>query len=90
MDNIEIVASDEGNYRIKVTSHGGDTFLTIVLGHVEDATDGRLRNDEGTARAALRYLLGHQETSDLPELIDVEDVLVAYPDAIDRIEALRD
>ena len=90
MDEIEILSHDQDEYQIRVRSLEGDTSLTVVLANVADVSQGRLTDDEMTARATARYLLGHQEASDLPPQIEFEDVVVAYPDAVSSIEALRE
>ncbi len=89
MEKFEILSHGDGEYRVQVHSSEGDTALTVVLFNADDASDGQLTDDEMTARATISYLLGHQEASDLPERIELEDVIAAYPDAVSGIEALR-
>lgn len=89
MDELEIVPQGEGEYRIRVGSLDGSTSLTLLLSEADEASDGRLGDDEATARAAIAYLLSHQDASDLPWRVEIADVIVAYPDAVDGIEALR-
>lgn len=89
MEAFEIVALDDGEYRVLIPSADGDTTLTVVLLNAEEASGGRLTDDELTVRATIVYLLGHQEASDLPGRIEIEDIVVAYPDAATGIEALR-
>ncbi len=90
MDAFEIVSQGNCEYLARVDSLNGITSVTLILGDVDDVTEGRLTDDETTARAAFQFLLKHQDASDLPTRIEIVDVLAAYPDAIEGIEALRD
>lgn len=90
MEEFEIEPNDSGEYLVRVGSRDGDTSLTVVLVNAEEASEGRLTNDERTARATLAYLLRHQEASDLPPRIEIEDIIAAYTDAVPGIESLRD
>ncbi len=86
---IEIDTDGEGTYRVNVPSLDGPTQLTLRLVDAPGVSDGRLEDDEATARATVAFLLGHQDAADLPPMIHIGDVVAAYDDAIDRIEALR-
>lgn len=90
MDKFEIVSQGNCEYLVEVDSLDGITSVTLTLGDVDDVSEGRLTDDEKTARAAFQFLLTHQDASDLPPRIEIVDVLAAYPDAIEGIEALRD
>ena len=37
----------------------------------------------------VAYLLGHQDAADLPTMVDLGDVVAAYPDAVEHIAGLR-
>ena len=88
MNEFEIAVQGEGEYNAKLPSHDGYTSLTVVLVQAEDVSEGRMVADEATAHALISFLLEHQEASDLPPRIEFADVVVAYPDALDRIAAL--
>lgn len=90
MDKFEIVARGDGEYQVEVESLDGITSITFLLGDADDLSEGQLADDEKTARAAIRFLLTHQDASDLPYRLEIGDVLAAYPDAIDGINAQRD
>lgn len=90
MDDFEIVSEGNGEYRVRAGSHFGSASVTVALSNASDSSGGRLTDDEATARAAIRFLLSHQDAGDLPPRIDIEDVFAAYPDAVDSIESLRD
>lgn len=89
MNEFGIVSHGDGEYGARLPSHDGHTSLTVVLSDADDASGGRLADDEATAVAMISFLLEHQEATDLPERIEIEDVLAAYPDAVDRIVTVR-
>ncbi len=89
MSQIEILERRDGEYRVRVASLDGVTEVTLTLSDADAASDGRLTDDDATAKATLGYLLQHQDAADLPALIDLGDVVAAYPDAVDEITALR-
>lgn len=78
----------DGSYSMSTESYDGTVTVTVSLVKAAELTDGRLTDDEATARATLRYLLGHQDAADLPEFIDIGDVLAAYDDAEVEISRL--
>lgn len=90
MDKFTIEPQRDGEYLAQIESLEGSTSVTVALVDMEDAGDGQLTDDEATARATISYLLSHQDASDLPTRIEVGDVLAAYPDALDKILALRE
>lgn len=87
--DFEIVPQDSGEFLIRAEAHDGTASVTLALGEADAVSDGRLADDETTARATIRYLLEHQDAGDLPEQVQIGDVVAAYPDAIDRIADLR-
>ncbi len=89
MEKFEIVSQGDGEYRVRVGSRDGSTTLTVLVGDAAEASGGRLGDDALTARAVIQFLLRHQDASDLPGRIEIEDVMAAYSDAVDEIEALR-
>ena len=90
MEKFQIEGQGSGEYRVHVDSRDGSTSLTILLLDAVSASGGRLTDDVDTARAAFEFLLRHQDASDLPEQIDIQDVIAAYADALDEIEVLRE
>lgn len=89
MPDMEITSQGDGEYAVRVPTDEGSVTLDLLLGEAASCSDGALGSDEGTARATIRFLLEHQGAQDLPQLVDIEEVLAAYPDAIERIAALR-
>lgn len=90
MQDFEITSQGDGEYAVRVKTDEGAVTLDLLLGEAEAASGGALDADEGTVRATMRYLLEHQGAEDLPQLVDIEEVLAAYPDATERIVSLRD
>ena len=89
MHDVEITSQGDGEYAVRVATGEGAVTLDLLLGEAESVSGGAFGADEATVRATLRYLLEHQGAEDLPQLIDIEEVLAAYPDATERIAALR-
>lgn len=90
MQDFEIVSRGDGEYAVSVQTGDGPLELSLLLGEAESSSDGALDAGEGTARATVQYLLEHQSAEDLPQLVDIEEVLAAYPDdAAARIASLR-
>ncbi|MEN3121147.1 hypothetical protein [Janibacter sp. LM] len=89
MQDFEVTSQGDGEYMVRVRTDDGAVTLDVLLGGAESVSGGALDSGEGTARATIRYLLEHQGAEDLPQLVDIEEVLAAYPDAAERIAALR-
>ncbi len=89
MQDFEITSQGDGEYAVRAETDEGAVTLDLLLGEAESASGGALGPDEGTVRATMRYLMEHQRVEDLPQLVYIEEVLAAYPDATERIAALR-
>ena len=89
MAEIDIEAQGGGEYRARIGSYDGATIVTLTLGDADAVSEGRLADDEATARATVAYLLRHQDAEDLPPMVDLGDVVAAYPDAVEQISGLR-
>ena len=92
MSSPEFQIEDQGDAQFLVRAEALDdekVELTIDLRESEAASEGALPEDEATAQATMRYLLTHQDPADLPARVEIADVLAAYPDAAERIAALR-
>lgn len=88
MVTIQIEAQGNGEYRARIDSEEATTVV-VNLGEAAAISEGRLPDDEATARATVAFLLGHQDAEDLPPMFDVGDVIAAYPEAVEGIAALR-
>lgn len=92
MSSSPFTIEDQGDGEFLVRAEALDdeiTELTIVLSDAGSASDGSLAEDEPTASATMRFLLTHQDPADLPWRVYITDVLAAYPDAAEKIAALR-
>ena len=85
-----IEAMGDGEYLVRAASHDESTSVVLVLSDATDVSDVELTDDPATASAAVRYLLEHQDASDLPARIEFGDLVAAYPEAVSRITALRE
>lgn len=88
MAQITIEAQGDGEYRARIGSDEASTTVALTLRDADAVSDGRLSDDEATARATVAFLLGHQDAEDLPATVDLGDVVAAYPDAVERIAGL--
>ncbi len=82
---VQCEAMGDGSYTMSAESYDGTVEVVLSLVRAEELTDGRLSDNEATARATLDYLLTHQDAADLPQFVDIGDVLAAYDDALDAI-----
>lgn len=89
MQDFTITAQSESEYEVDVRTAEGTASITLRLDDLAELTDGALAPDETTARAVVRVLLEHQGVEDLPPLVDIEEVLAAYPEAAERIASHR-
>jgi hypothetical protein len=42
-------------------------------------------DDEELVRRTVRFLLGHQDVADFPDIVEIEDVAAGYPDYLDAV-----
>ena len=91
VNETELAIDDQGGglYLAHVGYADGATLVRLLLTDATQHTQGRLEADAPTARATIRYLLSLQDARDLPERVELPDVLAAYPDAVSTIAELR-
>ena len=87
---LDIERRAEGGYWVRAQSHDGPVRNALLLDEAEELSEGRLADDEATARATAEFLLSHQDAADLPGIVQLDEVLGAYPDAVDAILARRE
>jgi predicted glycosyltransferase len=90
MSSFHYVASEKQGFEVEAV--GDHEYLVRVHGTDEDAEawfrvtpevlDGLgLEVDEATVvRRTVAFLLQHQDASDFPAIVEIEDVLASYPD----------
>ena len=83
-DDIEIDAQGENSYLVVQPSELEDvrTFVTVNA----DVMD-RLGTDdeEDVVRRTVLFLRKHQDVSDFPEFLDLEDVIAGYDDYLEAM-----
>lgn len=87
--DLPVESLGEGRYLMQVPSYDGTVELTVGVARAAEVSDGVLSDDEPTARAMMAYLLTHQDAADLPELVEIGDVVAAYADAVEAIAGFR-
>ena len=80
---------EAGTYLVSAPSLDEATTFTLAMAGAEGVSEGRLTEDEATARATVRYLLEHQDPADLPDPVEIGDIVAAYPSAVETILGLR-
>ena len=86
---LDVEKRPQGGYWVRAQSPEGPVRSALLLDDAEDLSDGRLSDDEATARATAEFLLSHQDAADLPTIIDLDEVLAAYSDAVEGIVGRR-
>ena len=89
MQEFEVTSQSDGEYMVRVQTSEGTVTLDLLLGEAESVSGGVLGTDESTAHATIAFLLERQGAEDLPQLVDIEEVLAAYEGSLERILALR-
>lgn len=80
--NFQITDHQPGSYLVRATSIDGTTELILDLTVAEEVSDGRLGDNTESAHQVMQYLLSHQDAGDLPDRIDISEVVAAYPDLV--------
>lgn len=88
-ENIDVELQDTGEFLASIHTRTGTEEIVLMFSDVEDVSQGALSNDETTARAAVEFLLSHQDAADLPDRIDLVDISAAYDGAVESIRDLR-
>ena len=81
---------------IEIDAQGENTFLVVQPSELEDVRTwvtvtpevmDRLGTDdeEDVVRRTVLFLRKHQEVSDFPESLDLEDVIAAYDDYLEAM-----
>ncbi|WP_178945349.1 hypothetical protein [Kocuria sp. TGY1127_2] len=87
VEEIWIEPRGDGAYQATMQSFDGEASCTLNIGAAPRLTNGMLPDDDVTARAVLQFLMTHQDPSQLPADVELEDVLAAYDDAEQQIDS---
>ncbi len=84
-DPFEIEAQGESEFVVRLRGDGGEreSWFRLSPGLREEL--GLEVDDEELVRRTVRFLLGHQEVADFPDVVEVEDVVAGYPDRLDAV-----
>ncbi|SHN66671.1 hypothetical protein SAMN05660350_01428 [Geodermatophilus obscurus] len=86
-DPFEIEAQGESEFVVRLRGDGGgeqtESWFRLSPGLREEL--GLAVDDEELVRRTVRFLLGHQEAADFPDIVEIEDVVAGYPDYLDAV-----
>ena len=86
-DPFQIEAQGESEYVVRLRGDGEETetesWFRLSPGLREEL--GLEVDDEELVRRTVRFLLGHQDAADFPDIVEIEDVVAAYPDYLDTV-----
>ncbi len=84
-DPFEIEAQGESEFVVRLRGDGGETESWFRLSPGLREELGLDVDDEKLVRRTVRFLLGHQDAADFPDVVEIEDVAAAYPDYLDAV-----
>ncbi|SDM63217.1 hypothetical protein SAMN05660642_02942 [Geodermatophilus siccatus] len=84
-DPFQIEAQGESEYVVRLRGDGEETesWFRVSPGLREEL--GLKVDDEELVRRTVRFLLGHQDPADFPDIVEIEDVVAGYPDYLDAV-----
>ena len=84
-DPFEIEAQGESEYAVRLRGDGveAESWFRLSPG-LREELDLDV-DDEELVRRTVRFLLGHQDVADFPDIVEIEDVAAAYPDYLDAV-----
>ena len=84
-DPFEIEPQGESEFVVRLRGDGVETQSWFRLSPgLREELDLDV-DDEELVRRTVRFLLGHQDAADFPDIVEVEDVAAAYPDYLDAV-----
>ena len=84
-DPFEIEPQGESEFVVRLRGDGVETQSWFRLSPGLREELGLDVDDEELVRRTVRFLLGHQDAADFPDIVEVEDVAAAYPDYLDAV-----
>jgi hypothetical protein len=84
-DPFQIEAQGESEYVVRLRGNGEEieSWFRLSPGLGEEL--GLEVDDEELVRRTVRFLLGHQDAADFPDIVEIEDVVAGYPDYLDAL-----
>ena len=84
-DPFQIEAQGESEYVMRLRGNGEEieSWFRLSPGLREEL--GLEVDDEELVRRTVRFLLGHQDAADFPDIVEIEDVVAGYPDYLDAV-----
>jgi hypothetical protein len=84
-DPFQIEAQGESEYVVRLRGNGEEieSWFRLSPGLREEL--GLEVDDEELVRRTVRFLLGHQDAADFPDIVEIEDVVAGYPDYLDAV-----
>jgi hypothetical protein len=84
-DPFQIEAQGECEYVVRLRGNGEEieSWFRLSPGLREEL--GLEVDDEELVRRTVRFLLGHQDAADFPDIVEIEDVVAGYPDYLDAV-----
>ena len=85
-DPFQIEAQGESEYVVRLRGDGEtetESWFRLSPGLREEL--GLEVDDEELVRRTVRFLLGHQDAADFPDIVEIEDVVAGYPDYLDAV-----
>jgi hypothetical protein len=84
-DPFEIETQGESEFLVRLRGDGRETESWFRLSPGLREELGLELDDEELVRRTVRFLLGHQEVADFPDIVEIEDVVAGYPDYLDAV-----
>ena len=84
-DPFQIEAQGESEYVVRLRGDGEETETWVRLSPGLREELGLEVDDEELVRRTVRFLLGHQDVADFPDIVEIEDVVAGYPDYLDAV-----
>jgi hypothetical protein len=84
-DPFEIEAQGESEFVVRLRGDGGEAESWFRLSPGLRDELGVDVDDEELVRRTVRFLLGHQDVADFPDIVEIEDVAAGYPDFLDAV-----
>ncbi len=84
-DPFEIEPQGESEFLVRLRGDDAERESWFRLSPGMQDELGLELDDEELVRRTVRFLLGHQDAADFPDIVEVEDVAAAYPDYLDAV-----